>query len=75
MKYKLAVIFKIVDIGPISYYWGLKIEKACQNKILKLFQLVYIGKNLAKYHFNQVQPYYTLMKKVILLSNKGSKAS
>lgn len=60
---------------PISFYLGLKIERNCQNKTLKLSQPTYIKKILTKYHFNQVKPYNTLIKEVILLPNKNFEAN
>lgn len=75
VKQELVAAFEIVDIGLISFYLNLKMEKNCQNKILQLSQLVYNEKLLAKYHFNQAKPCNTLMKKAILLPNKGFEAS
>lgn len=37
VKQKLVATFKMVDIGSISFYLNLKIEKNCQKKTLKLF--------------------------------------
>lgn len=75
VKYKQVIAFEIVNIGPISFYLDLKVKKDCQNKTLKLSQSIYIDKIIAKYYFHQVKSYNTLIKKVILLLNKGLKAS
>lgn len=72
VKRKLAAAFNIVDISHISFYFGLKIEKNCIIKILKLFQPAYIDKILAKYHLNQAKLSNIPMKKGILLPSKGS---
>lgn len=32
VKKKLIAVFEIVDIGPIGFYLGLKVEKDCQKK-------------------------------------------
>lgn len=37
VKKKLAAAFDMVDIDPISFYFGLKIERDCIIKILKLY--------------------------------------
>lgn len=52
IKQKLVTTFKIVDIEPISFYVGLKIERNQAKKILKLLQSAYIDKILTKYHLN-----------------------
>ena len=52
VKKELAVASDMVDMGPISFYLGLKVERDCIKKILKLFQPAYIGKILAKYHLD-----------------------
>ncbi len=75
VKYELTTAFEMVDMGLISFYLGLKVERNCQNKILKLSQPIYIDKILAKYHLNQVKPCNTPMKEAILLPNKGPEAS
>lgn len=51
IKQELAITFNLIDMGLISFYLGLKVEKNQQKKTLKLFQLAYINKILAKYHF------------------------
>ncbi len=75
VKYELAPAFEIVDMGPISFYLGLKVKRNRQNKTLKLSQPAYIDKILAKYHLDQAKPCNTPMKEAILLPNKGPKAS
>lgn len=46
IKQKLTSVFLIVDIGSISFYLGLKMERNCKQKTLKLFQPAYIDKVL-----------------------------
>lgn len=36
VKHELATVFKMIDIGPINFYLGLKVERNRQNKTLKL---------------------------------------
>ena len=75
VKLELAAAFEMVDMGPISFYLGLKVERDRQNKTLKLSQPAYIEKILAKYHLDQAKPCNTPMKEAILLPNEGPEAS
>lgn len=52
VKKELAVAFDVIDMGPISFYLGLKVERNRIKKILKLSQPAYINKILAKYQLN-----------------------
>ena len=75
VKKELAAAFDIVDMGSISFYLGLKVEKNPIKKILKLSQPAYIDKILAKYHLDQAKPCNVPIKKGILLPNEGPEAS
>ena len=72
---ELAAAFEMIDMGPISFYLGLKVERDRQNRTLKLSQPAYIEKILAKCHLDQAKPCNTPMEEAILLSNEGSEAS
>lgn len=37
VKAKLITVFEMIDIGSISFYFGLKIERDYQKQSLKLF--------------------------------------
>ena len=74
VKRKLAAAFEIVDMRPINFYLGLKVESDRQKKTLKLFQPAYIDKIILKYHFDLAKPYNTLMKEAIFLPNEGPEA-
>lgn len=52
VKKKLSITYNMVDIGPISFYLSLKVEKNDIKKIFKLFQPAYIDKILAKYYLD-----------------------
>lgn len=39
VKIKLAAAFSIVDIGPINFYLGLKVEQDRAYRIIMLLQL------------------------------------
>lgn len=75
VKLELAATFEIADMGPISFYLGLKVKKNQAKKTLKLLQPAYIDKILAKYYLDQAKPCNTSMKERISLPNKGPKAS
>lgn len=53
VRAKLASAFLIVDMGPISFYLGLKVERNLENKMLKLSKPAYINKILEKFHFDK----------------------
>ena len=75
VKRELAAAFDMIDMGPISFYFGLKVEKDCIKKILKLSQPAYIDKILTKYHLDQAKLCNVSIKEGILLSNEGPEAS
>lgn len=39
IEIELIVAFEIVNMGPISFYLGLKIDRNCEKKTIKLFNL------------------------------------
>lgn len=53
-----------MDIGPISFYLGLKVDRNREKRTIKLSQLAYIQKVLTKYYFNKTNPTNTLIKEV-----------
>lgn len=71
VKKKCVAVFEMIDMGPISFYLSLKVEKNHQKKMLKLFQLAYIHKILSKYHLDLAKSCNRPMKEAILLSIKG----
>lgn len=73
VKQELTTVFEIANMGPISFYLGLKVTQDQEKKILKLSQLAFIDKILAQFHLNQAKTSNTLMKKTCLLFNKGKK--
>lgn len=62
VKDEIIFIIEMVDMVPIIFYFGLKLNYNCKKKIIKLFQLVYIEKILAKFYLSQVNISNTLMK-------------
>ncbi len=69
VKRELAAAFEMVDMGPISFYLGLKVERNREKKTIKLFQPAYIQKVLAKYHLDKANSTNTPMKEASLERN------
>lgn len=66
VKTELAATSEMVDMGPISFYLGLKIERNRENRTIKLSQLAYIQKVLTKYHLDKANPTNTSIKETAL---------
>ncbi len=76
VKRKLTSAFLMVNMGPISFYIGLKVERDCERKTIKLSQPAYINKVLQKFHLDQANSTNTSMKeRIIFLPNAGTQAS
>ena len=69
VKKQLNIAFKMVDIGPISHYLGLKIERNRVNRTIKLSQSAYIEKVLEKFHMQNANISTTPMKEGSLFRN------
>lgn len=70
VKIELTAVFSMVDMGPISFYLGLKVDQDPEQKTVKLFQPAYINKVLAKFHLNKDNPVNTLMKEFAFLTQR-----
>lgn len=70
VKAELAAAFSMVDMGPISFYSGLKVERNRENRTLKLSQPAYIDKILEKFHRYKANSVNTSMKEEALLTPK-----
>lgn len=75
VKQKLTAVFEMADMGPISFYLGLKVIWDQEKKIFKLSLPVYIDKILAKFHLNQAKISNTPIKETPLLLNEGKEAT
>lgn len=53
VKKELAAAFEMVDMGPISFYLGLKVQRDWEKKKIKFSQSTYIQKVLANYHLDK----------------------
>lgn len=62
VKEELTAAFSMVDMGPISFYLGLKVERDRQKRTIKLSQPAYIDKVLEKYHLSKANVVNTPMK-------------
>lgn len=67
VKAELAAAFAIIDMDPISFYLGLKVEQDWAKHTIKLLQPVYINKVLFKFHLDQAHAVNTPIKKTTLL--------
>ncbi len=47
VKSELISAFSIVDMGPVSFYLGLKVERDWVNQKIKLSQPAYVNKVLS----------------------------
>lgn len=63
-------VFKMADMGSISFYLDLKVSQDCEKKTTKLLQSVYIDKILAKFHVSQANTLNTPMKETLLEPSK-----
>ena len=71
VKKQLNIAFKMVDMGPISHYLGLKVERNRDNRTIKLSQSTYIEKVLEKFHMQNAKTTTTPMKEGSLFRNKS----
>ena len=62
VKAELIAGFSMVDMGPISFYLGLRVDRDREQKTIKLSQPAYIEKILSKFHLDQANPSNTPMK-------------
>ncbi len=66
-KTELTFAFLIVEMRPISFYLGLRVEQNRQGKTIKLSQPTYIDKVVAKFHLNKAPSVNTLIKEATSL--------
>ena len=70
VKSELAAAFSMVDIGPICFYLGLKIECDRGKRTTKLSQSAYIDKILSRFHLDKANAVATPMKESVILQTK-----
>ena len=71
VKRQLKLAFKMVDMGPISYYLGLKVERDRVKRIIKLSQPTYIEKVLESFHMQNAKTANTPMREECLFTNES----
>ena len=67
VKNELTLAFLMVEMGPISFYLGLKVEHDWETRTIKLSQPAYIDKILEKYQLDKVNAINNPMKKIEFL--------
>lgn len=71
VKAELIVAFSMVDMGSISFYLGLKVERNREERTIKLSQPAYIDKVLNKFHLDKANTVNTPMKETTLLQPRA----
>ena len=71
VKKQLNIAFKMVDMGSISHYLGLNVERNRDNRTIKLSQSSYIEKVLEKFHMQNAKTTTTPMKEGSLFRNES----
>lgn len=74
VKAELTSAFQMVDMGPISFYLGLKVDRNREGRTIKLSQPAYIEKVLRKLFLDQANPTNMPMKEStqLLPNNEGT---
>ena len=74
VKVKLVSTFQMVDMGPISFYLGLRVDRNREEKTIKLSQPAYIENVLRKFFLDQANPTNTPIKEYtqLLPNNEGT---
>ncbi len=72
---ELTAAFEMVDMEPISFYLGLKVDRDREKRIIKLSKPAYIQKVLTKYDLDKANPTNTPMKEVALGTNFSTEAT
>lgn len=68
VKRELTAAFSMSDMGPISFYLGLQIDRDREQRTIKLSQPAYIEKILEKLHLDKANPINALMKELVMLT-------
>lgn len=71
VKAELTAAFSIVDMGPISFYQRLKVERNEEHRTIKLSQLAYIDKVFSKFHFDKANMVKIPIKETTLLQPRA----
>ena len=67
---ELTAAFSMSDMGPISFYLGLRIYRDRKQRTIKLSHPAYIEKVLERFHLDKANPVNTPMKESVPLSQR-----
>lgn len=70
IKAKLTSAFSMVDMGPINFYLGLKVQRDRENRTIQLSEPAYINKILARFYLDKAHAVNTPMKETAILKQK-----
>lgn len=60
----------MIDMGPISFYLGSKVERDRDKQTIKLFQPAYFDKVFSRFHFDKAHTITTSIKESAKLKTK-----
>lgn len=75
VKRERATAFEMVDMGPISFYLGLKVERDRLTETANLSRPSFVHQLLAKFHLDKEKSSSTPMKKAPLLPSNEKEAT
>lgn len=70
IKLEFTFAFFMIDMGPISFYLGLKVQQDWENQIIKLSQPAYINKVPNKFHLDKAYAINIPIKETALLKQR-----
>ena len=62
IKLELTFVLPMIDMGPISFYLGLKVQQNQENRTIKLSKPAYINKVINKFDFDKAYAINTPMR-------------
>jgi len=72
VKQCLNDMFRMSDLGPVSYYLGMKVERNRAERTIRLTQTAYINKVLQTFQQSQVVPVDTSMNPDAVLMKESA---
>lgn len=70
VKQELTFTFSMVDLGLISFYLGLKVQRNWEKQMIKLFLSTNIDKVFSKFYLNKAYIVNTSIKETAFLEQK-----
>lgn len=71
VKSELATTFSMIDMGLISFYLGLKVQRDRGKQTIKLSQPAYINKVLSRFHLDKAYAVTTPMKESAMFQTRS----